>query len=115
MDLPGVGATDLPDSFILHQHVEKVDGTAAPRLPCRPAPRASELDIIGTPVEGAGCICVFLGVEGEEALCGNSVTVMSTLADAGRDDLEPFGKMLLTVALGIDEAKTWLGMKGAAL
>ncbi|ROV89644.1 hypothetical protein VSDG_08072 [Cytospora chrysosperma] len=39
----------------------------------------------------------------------------ATLADAGRDDLEPFGKMLLTVALGIDEAKTWLGMKGAAL
>lgn len=42
-------------------------------------------------------------------------TVMSTLADAGCDDLEPFGKMLLTVALGIDKAKAWLGMKGAAL
>ncbi|ROV95690.1 hypothetical protein VMCG_07632 [Cytospora schulzeri] len=42
-------------------------------------------------------------------------TVMSTLAGAGHDDLEPFGKMLLTVALGIDEAKAWLKMKGAVL
>lgn len=42
-------------------------------------------------------------------------TIISTLADAGRDDIEPFGKMLLTAALGIDEAKAWLGLIGATL
>lgn len=42
-------------------------------------------------------------------------TVMSTLATAGRDDLEVFGKMLLTVALGVDEARAWLRMRGAVL
>ncbi|KUI58581.1 Regulator of drug sensitivity 1 [Cytospora mali] len=41
--------------------------------------------------------------------------VISTLADAGRDDIESFGKMLLTTAMGIDEARAWLGMKGVAL
>lgn len=42
-------------------------------------------------------------------------TVMSTLVDAGRDDIEPFGKMLLTAVLGVDEAKAWLGRIGAVL
>ncbi|KAK7744564.1 hypothetical protein SLS53_003450 [Cytospora paraplurivora] len=42
-------------------------------------------------------------------------TIISTLAGAGPDDIEPFGKMLLATTLGIDEAKAWLGMIGAAL
>ncbi|ROV98791.1 hypothetical protein VPNG_08430 [Cytospora leucostoma] len=42
-------------------------------------------------------------------------TITSTLAGAGPDDIEPFGKMLLATTLGVDEAKAWLGMIGAAL
>lgn len=41
--------------------------------------------------------------------------IISTLTGAGPDDIEPLGKMLLATTLGIDEAKAWLRMIGAAL
>lgn len=41
--------------------------------------------------------------------------ILSTLADANGDDVEVFGKMLLTVALGIDEAAAYLSLKGSSL
>ncbi|PSR97687.1 hypothetical protein BD289DRAFT_450808 [Coniella lustricola] len=41
--------------------------------------------------------------------------ILSTLADAHGDDVDLFGKMLLTVALGIDGAKAWLALKGGSL
>lgn len=41
--------------------------------------------------------------------------ILSTLADANGDDIEVFGKMLLTVALGIEEAKAYLSLKGSFL
>lgn len=56
-----------------------------------------------------------LAWKGREHFVVTRWTIVSTLAGAGPDDLEPFGKMLLSVALGIDEAKAWLGMRGMAL
>ncbi|CAN8106312.1 unnamed protein product [Discula destructiva] len=41
--------------------------------------------------------------------------IISTLADANGDDIEDFGKMLLTVSMGIEEAKAWLAAKGTSL
>lgn len=41
--------------------------------------------------------------------------IVSTLADASGDDIEVFGKMLLTVSMGVEEAKAWLSMKGISL
>lgn len=41
--------------------------------------------------------------------------ILSTLAGAGGDDIEAFGKMLLTVALGVDEARSYLALKGGSL
>lgn len=41
--------------------------------------------------------------------------ILSTLADAGGDDIEVFGKMLLTVSLGVDQAKAYLALKGSSL
>lgn len=41
--------------------------------------------------------------------------IISTLADADGDDIEVFGKMLLTVSMGIEEAKAWLASKGTSL
>lgn len=41
--------------------------------------------------------------------------IMSTLADANGDDIEVFGKMLLTVSMGVEEAKAWLASKGTSL
>lgn len=52
--LPGVGAADLPDSLLLHEHVEDDDGAATPGLSRRTAPYARELDTVGALVEGAG-------------------------------------------------------------
>lgn len=40
---------------------------------------------------------------------------LKILADASGDDIEDFGKMLLTVKLGIDEAKAYLALKGGSL
>lgn len=42
-------------------------------------------------------------------------TVLSTLADARPEDLENFGKMILTTAMGITQAKAWLTSIGATL
>ncbi|KAI3400105.1 hypothetical protein diail_4335 [Diaporthe ilicicola] len=39
-------------------------------------------------------------------------TIRSTLMDAEAGDLESFGKMLLTTALGVDGAKAWLALRG---
>lgn len=41
--------------------------------------------------------------------------IISTLANARGDDIETFGKMLLTVSMGVEEARAWLALKGAAL
>lgn len=41
--------------------------------------------------------------------------ILSALAEADGDDIEAFGKMLLTVALGVDEAKAYLVLKGSSL
>lgn len=41
--------------------------------------------------------------------------VLSTLADATCDDVEDFGKMILTTAMGITQAKVWLASIGATL
>ncbi|KAJ4418713.1 hypothetical protein N0V82_005384 [Gnomoniopsis sp. IMI 355080] len=41
--------------------------------------------------------------------------IISTLADAHGDDIEAFGKMLLTVSMGVEEARAWLAVKGAFL
>lgn len=41
--------------------------------------------------------------------------IISTLADADGDDIDEFGRMLLTVAMGIEEAKGWLAAKGSRL
>lgn len=41
--------------------------------------------------------------------------VLSTLADARPEDLEVFGKMILTTAMGVAQAKVWLASIGAAL
>lgn len=41
--------------------------------------------------------------------------VLSTLADARPEDLECFGKMMLTTAMGIPQAKVWLASIGATL
>lgn len=41
--------------------------------------------------------------------------IFSTLADAVGDDIDEFGRMLLTVSMGIEDAKLWLAAKGATL
>lgn len=41
--------------------------------------------------------------------------ILSTLADANGDDIDVFGKMLLTASLGEEGAKVWLACKGATL
>lgn len=41
--------------------------------------------------------------------------IRSTVMDAGPGDLDVFGKMLMTAALGVDETKEWLGAMGARL
>lgn len=41
--------------------------------------------------------------------------ILTTLTDADGDDIEAFGKMLLTVAMGVEEAEAWLALKGASL
>lgn len=41
--------------------------------------------------------------------------IRSALAEANGDDIEAFGKMLLTVSMGVEEARAWLALKGASL
>lgn len=41
--------------------------------------------------------------------------ILSTLADAEGGDIESFGKMLLTVSLGVEEARAYLASKGTSL
>lgn len=41
--------------------------------------------------------------------------IRSTMMDAGPGDVETFGKMLMTAALGVDETEEWLGSIGARL
>lgn len=41
--------------------------------------------------------------------------VMVTLADAKGDDVDTFGKMILTAAMGISDAKIWLASIGSSL
>jgi hypothetical protein len=40
---------------------------------------------------------------------------MDTLRDAKADDVDAFGKMLLTALLGIDEMRGWLLARGGTL
>ncbi|KAJ4396150.1 hypothetical protein N0V93_000368 [Gnomoniopsis smithogilvyi] len=41
--------------------------------------------------------------------------ILSTLLDANGEDIEVFGKMLLTVSMGVEEARAWLAVKGSSL
>lgn len=41
--------------------------------------------------------------------------ILSTLADAKGEDVEAFGKMILTTGIGITQAKVWLASIGATL
>lgn len=41
--------------------------------------------------------------------------IRSTMMEAGPSDVEAFGKMLMTAALGVDETEAWLGSMGAKL
>lgn len=41
--------------------------------------------------------------------------IINTLEDANGDDIEEFGKMLLTVSMGVEEAKAWLASRGISL
>jgi hypothetical protein len=41
--------------------------------------------------------------------------VKEVLEEAEGDDIEDFGKMILTTLMGIDETKGWLHSKGCAL
>lgn len=42
-------------------------------------------------------------------------TIRSTMVDAEAGDVEAFGKMLMTAALGVDETEDWLASMGAKL
>lgn len=41
--------------------------------------------------------------------------IISTLENANGDDIEEFGKMLLTVSMGVEEATAWLASRGISL
>lgn len=41
--------------------------------------------------------------------------ISSSLSESHGDDIEAFGKMLLTVSMGVEEARAWLAVKGASL
>jgi hypothetical protein len=42
-------------------------------------------------------------------------SIKEALNEARGDDIEDFGKMILTTLMGIDETKGWLHSKGATL
>lgn len=44
-----------------------------------------------------------------------SGSINEVLDHAAGDDIEDFGKMILTTLMGIDETKGWLHSKGATL
>ncbi|OIW28649.1 hypothetical protein CONLIGDRAFT_632908 [Coniochaeta ligniaria NRRL 30616] len=45
----------------------------------------------------------------------NNNTIKEVLSEARGDDIEDFGKMILTTLMGIDETKGWLHSRGATL
>lgn len=42
-------------------------------------------------------------------------SILEVIQAAGADDVDGFGKMFLTLLMGIDEAKRWLYLRGGIL